>query len=102
MLLLCLTSFSSKDPNEIVSPAVDGTKSILRSIKNLAPTVKRVIITSSFAAIVDASKGLRPNYVYSEKDWNPVCSIPNRSRILDSHHLDHMGRDDWRGPCKRI
>lgn len=30
------------------------------------------MITSSFAAINDREKGLRPGYVYSEKDWNPV------------------------------
>lgn len=30
------------------------------------------MITSSFASIVDGSKGTRPGYVYSEKDWNPV------------------------------
>jgi hypothetical protein len=56
----------------MVAPAVGSTKSILASIKNLAPTVKRVVITSSLSAVIDASKGIRPNYVYTEKDWNPV------------------------------
>ncbi|PVG04397.1 NAD(P)-binding protein [Serendipita vermifera] len=60
------------DPNEIVGPAVGGTKSILKSIKNLAPTVKRVIITSSFASIVSLNQGFRPTYAYTEEDWNPV------------------------------
>lgn len=30
------------------------------------------VITSSFASIIDGNKGNRPNYVYSEKDWNPI------------------------------
>jgi len=35
--------------------------------------VKRVVITSSFASIVDGKKGnLIPDHTYSEKDWNPV------------------------------
>jgi len=34
--------------------------------------VKRVVITSSFASVVDAKKGPRPGYVYTETDWNPV------------------------------
>jgi len=34
--------------------------------------VKRVVITSSFASIVDTTKGLRPEHTYTEKDWNPI------------------------------
>lgn len=30
------------------------------------------MITSSFAAIVDAKIGVAPEKTYSEKDWNPV------------------------------
>lgn len=30
------------------------------------------VITSSFASILDPSKGNRPGYTYSEKDWNPT------------------------------
>ncbi|CUA72462.1 DNA mismatch repair protein msh3 [Rhizoctonia solani] len=57
---------------DIYQPAIEGTLGILRSIKAHAPSVKRVIITSSFVAIVDRSKGARPGYTYSEKDWSPV------------------------------
>lgn len=34
--------------------------------------VKKVIITSSFAAVTDASKGNWPERTYSEADWNPM------------------------------
>jgi nucleoside-diphosphate-sugar epimerase len=57
---------------DLLDPAVKGTTEILKSIKKNAPQVKRVVITSSFASIVDLSKGSRPGYTYSEKDWNPV------------------------------
>lgn len=50
-----------------------GTTGILKAIKAHAPTVKRVVITSSFAAIMSAS-GKPPGYVFSEKDWNPVTT----------------------------
>jgi hypothetical protein len=63
-----------KDPKEITGPAVGSTKSILKSIKAFGPAVKRVIITSSFASIVDSEKRFRPGYSYAEKDWNPVIS----------------------------
>jgi nucleoside-diphosphate-sugar epimerase len=31
-----------------------------------------VVITSSFAALVNADQGLWPGHVYSEEDWNPI------------------------------
>ena len=34
--------------------------------------MRRMVVTSSFAAINDAAKGFRPGYVYSERDWNPL------------------------------
>lgn len=34
--------------------------------------MKRVVITSSFASILDLNKGLRPGHTYTEKDWNPI------------------------------
>lgn len=57
---------------QLLDPAVIGTTGILKSIKKSAPTVKKVVITSSFAAIVDGFKGTRPDHTYSEKDWNPI------------------------------
>ncbi|KAK4619569.1 Ketoreductase azaE [Fulvia fulva] len=57
---------------ELLDPAVIGTTGILKSIKKSAPSVKRVVITSSFASIVNPSKGHAVGHVYSEKDWNPI------------------------------
>ncbi|KAF2153710.1 NAD(P)-binding protein [Myriangium duriaei CBS 260.36] len=57
---------------QLLDPAIIGTTGILKSIKKSAPTVKKVVITSSFAAIIDGLKGTRPGYTYSEKDWNPI------------------------------
>lgn len=66
---------SSKDiQREVLDPAINGTIGMLHSIKKLAPSVRRVVITSSFASIFDPSLGCRPGYVYSEKDWNPVTA----------------------------
>ncbi|KAG5209608.1 NADPH-dependent methylglyoxal reductase GRE2 [Trichophyton interdigitale] len=55
---------------DLLAPAVNGTTGILHAIKKSAPSVKRVVITSSFAAIIDPTKP--SNYVYSEADWNPI------------------------------
>lgn len=57
---------------QLLDPAIIGTTGVLRSIKKSAPSVKRVVITSSFASIVDAFQGDRPGHTYSEEDWNPI------------------------------
>ncbi|KAI9742971.1 MAG: methylglyoxal reductase (NADPH-dependent) gre2 [Claussenomyces sp. TS43310] len=67
--------FNAKTPDEInqlIATAVDGTTGILMAIKANAPTVKRVILTSSYAAMVDYGKPM--THVYSEVDWNPITT----------------------------
>lgn len=56
----------------MLDPAIIGTTGVLEAIKKSAPSVKRVVITSSFASIVDGAKGNRPGHTYSEADWNPI------------------------------
>ncbi|KAI9040827.1 uncharacterized protein KD926_007635 [Aspergillus affinis] len=57
---------------DLIIPAINGTKEILRSTISFAPNVKRVVLTSSFASIADFSKGLRPGHVYEESQWSPL------------------------------
>lgn len=49
-------------------PAVNGTKNVLNSIKQHGTSVQRVIIFSSFAAIVEVSKPVPT--VFDESSWN--------------------------------
>lgn len=65
--------FNVTDPQkDLVDPAVIGTTGILRAIAKSAPGVKRVVVTSSFAAILDVAKSSDPNTTFTEKSWNPV------------------------------
>jgi nucleoside-diphosphate-sugar epimerase len=57
---------------QLLDPAIIGTTGILKSIKKYAPSVKRVVITSSIAAMIHPAKGNWPEHTYSEADWNPV------------------------------
>ncbi|KAL1866705.1 Glycine-rich RNA-binding protein 2, mitochondrial [Diaporthe australafricana] len=57
---------------DLLDPAINGTTGILKAIVKSAPTVKRVVITSSFGAITNPFKGLWPEHEYSEEDWNPL------------------------------
>jgi len=61
------------DPySQLVEPALEGTKNVLESCIK-ASSVKRVVLTSSVAAI--ASPKDVPNYVYTENDWNLHSSL---------------------------
>lgn len=49
-----------------------GTTSILKAVKRSAPTVKRVIVTSSFAAVLDEKHLSDGSHTFTEESWNPV------------------------------
>lgn len=57
---------------DLLIPAIRGTIGILESVHRHNSRVKRVVITSSFAALADLSKGQWPEHTYSEEDWNPA------------------------------
>lgn len=57
------------DPvKDFLDPAIKGTTGILKSIKAYGPSVKRVVITSSSAAIINP---LKHEKVYDESKWAP-------------------------------
>jgi nucleoside-diphosphate-sugar epimerase len=56
---------------DMLIPAKKGVLSLLESASK-ASTVKRVVFTSSFAAITSPHLDPRPGWTYTEADWNPV------------------------------
>ncbi|KAJ9138667.1 NAD dependent epimerase/dehydratase [Pleurostoma richardsiae] len=68
-------NFREGETNDhFLNPAVKGTTGILESVARAAPSVKRVIVTSSMASIVDFAAPVvtHPAKVYTEADWSPV------------------------------
>lgn len=60
---------NAKDPEkDMLDPAIQGTLSILKSATK-TPGVKRIVITSSFAAVMDFAN-LGPSKTYNDTDWN--------------------------------
>lgn len=52
---------------------VKGALELLGAVKRFAPTVQRVVITSSNAAVIDYDpKVATRGKVFDEEDWNPV------------------------------
>ncbi|KAJ2962388.1 hypothetical protein NQZ79_g2575 [Umbelopsis isabellina] len=78
--------FNIKDnKRDMLDPAVKGTNNVLTAAKK-EKQIKRVVITSSFASILDLNKGDRPGYTYNEEDWNPVtwdeaCTSDNPAAV---------------------
>ena len=72
-----------RDENTLIQPAVDGTLNVLRACSD-AGCVKRVVLTSSIAAV---SSGMNGNgnseQVYSEQDWSVEqnCSPYEKSKL---------------------
>lgn len=57
---------------ELLIPAVEGTKNALSAIKLYGPNVKKVVVTSSYAAVYDMKKEGDPLHVIDETSWNNV------------------------------
>ncbi|KAK3056563.1 hypothetical protein LTR09_002356 [Extremus antarcticus] len=86
-----------KDAEELIGPARDGTLRVLKAAKG-AKTVKRVVVTSSFAAIgygrPQGSKQL------SEEDWTrlddpefPVPAYPKSKTIAERAAWDWIAKE---------
>ncbi|EHK15940.1 uncharacterized protein TRIVIDRAFT_111299 [Trichoderma virens Gv29-8] len=56
---------------ELIDPALNGTRGILEAIHRSAPSVKRVVITSSFAAVLSEERLFDPATTFTEDSWNP-------------------------------
>jgi len=60
--------FHATDPDQLITPAVNGTKSILESTLKHGSDVKRLVVLSSCASVVEPT-ATEPR-VFSEEDWN--------------------------------
>lgn len=68
------------DPQkELIEPALWGTRNVLEEV-NRTPSVKRVVLTSSCAAIYGDNADLRetPNGVFTEDIWNTSSSLAHQ------------------------
>ena len=54
----------------VIVPAIRGVQSILKSAEE-SPSVKRIVLTSSFGAVFNKSRDPNEPYTYTSEDWNP-------------------------------
>lgn len=58
--------------NEMLLPAIEGTKNALVAIQEHGSQVERVVITSSYVAVMDITKNNGKILHLTENDWNPI------------------------------
>ncbi|KAJ0414367.1 NAD(P)-binding protein [Aspergillus carlsbadensis] len=73
---------------DILDPAINGTTGLLKAIKNHAPTVKRVVVTSSGAAILDFSKPI--SHTFTAADWNLLTWEEATSNPLNAYRASKV------------
>ena len=71
---------------------MNGTIGILQSCKKYAPNVKRVVVTSSVACILNTD--LKPPHRFDETDWNPI-SVPICEKLGRAADGANKYRGEW-------
>ncbi|XP_065840963.1 uncharacterized protein [Oscarella lobularis] len=78
---------SPPNADDIIRPAVDGTRRVLSACAN-AGTVKRVVLTSSVSSIsngMSGNRGVGTDHVYTSDDWTDVdgpCAPYEQSKTI--------------------
>ncbi|KAK3686147.1 NAD dependent epimerase/dehydratase [Podospora appendiculata] len=71
---------------ELIIPAINGVKSLLLAATATVPNIKRIVLTSSFAAVLDAARQSPPYFTYTAADWNPLtyaeAAAPSTSAVI--------------------
>ena len=57
----------------LIRPAVTGVENVLASALTV-PTLEKVVLTSSLAAVVGDTQKFASQYLHTESDWNEVAT----------------------------
>ena len=76
-----------QDENVLIRPAVDGVINVLTACSDSGGTVKRVVVTSSVAAVscgMVGNPGVPDEHMYTEDDWSveAACAPYEKSKLL--------------------
>ncbi|KAH8888390.1 NAD dependent epimerase/dehydratase [Thozetella sp. PMI_491] len=79
-------TYDTKDnEKELILPAISGVRSILEA-SAATPSIRRVVITSSFASVLDANRKAPPYFTYTGADWNSLsyeeCIHPDTTAVI--------------------
>src|SRR5204863_2546437 len=83
---------------QLVTPALEGTRTVLASV-NETPSVKRVVLTSSVVAICGDNIDMRGKDQLTEEDWNTTSTLdhqpyPYSKTVAEREAWDICGAQD--------
>ena len=78
------------DEMELIAPAVDGTLAVLRACKDVGG-VKRVVLTSSVAAVTGGVEQRTKDRIYTEDDWTD----PSKTSVAYTRSKTLAERAAW-------
>ena len=80
-----MTYDTTDNEKELIAPAINGVKAILLAAAKTGK-VKRIVLTSSFASVIDVGKKAGPEFTYTAADWNPLtyeeACAPDTSAVV--------------------
>ena len=82
-----------RDPEQqLVRPAVEGTRNVLASV-NQTGSVKRVVLTSSVAAVYGDNADMKGKDRFTDADWNTTSTVDHQPY---SYSKTAAEREAWR------
>ncbi|CAL5221716.1 g3958 [Coccomyxa viridis] len=78
---------TSNPQEDLIDPALKGTANVMQAAAKAKPQVKRIILTSSVAAVHgEYAASPKNGHLYTEEDWNETSTIDNqpyhRSKVV--------------------
>lgn len=79
---------ATNNERELILPAINGVRALLSAAAEASPRIRRIVITSSFASILDANRHApsTPYFTYTAADWNPLtyeeAADPSTSPVI--------------------
>lgn len=62
---------TTDNEKELIIPALNGVNAVLEAAST-NPNITRIVLTSSFASVVDITRKAPPYFTYTAADWNPL------------------------------
>ncbi|EED17940.1 3-beta hydroxysteroid dehydrogenase/isomerase family protein [Talaromyces stipitatus ATCC 10500] len=62
---------TTDNENELIIPAINGVRAVFEAAST-NPKIRRIVLTSSFASVLDAHRKAPPYFTYTGADWNPL------------------------------
>jgi hypothetical protein len=95
----CCCTHCHQEERTLIQPAVAGTENVLHSV-NATPSVTRVVLTSSTAAVFTDATERGQDHVFTEADWNCSCSTTRFPYFQSKKQAEQVcsvlcGRGPW-------